>query len=349
MDTKPIKILHLLESNHFSGAENVVCQIIDLFKNENVEMIYCSPSGQIQESLKERNITYQELKNLSISEIRKVVKLINPDYIHAHDARMAVLASLAGFSGRLIAHIHGNHPNMRTMTVKSLSVAFCSLFWKKIIWVSDSSFEGYRFRKLVTNNSIVLPNIIRKKDVENSLMQAYGCDKEYDCIVLGRVNAIKDPFRAIKIFTKVSLSYPHFRAVFVGSGEMLEECKDYISKEKLDEFIEFKGFVNNPIGILNKSKMLVMTSVYEGTPMCAVEAMALGKPIVSTPTDGIVDLVDQDMTGYYSDNDDLLAQKIISILSDTQTYEQMVQSTLTRFDLLMDESEYIDKLSNIYK
>lgn len=349
MDTKPKKILHLLESNFFSGAENVVCQIIELFRNENVEMIYCSPSGQIQEALKERNITYQELKNLSITEIRRVVKLTNPDLIHAHDARMAVLASLAGFPGRVIAHIHGNHPNMRKLTAKSLLVAFYSVFWKKIIWVSDSSFEGYRFRNFVKKKSVVLPNIIRKKDVENRLSQAPVCEKEYDCIVLGRVNAIKDPFRAIKIFKEISLIKPDFRAVFVGDGDMLEECKSYVSKENLDKTIEFKGFVSNPIAILNKSKMLVMTSVYEGTPMCAVEAMALGKPILSTPTDGIVDLVDQDITGYYSDSNDFLAQKIISILSEPQTYDKMVRSTLSRFDTLMDEASYVKKLSNIYK
>ena len=54
-----MKILHLLQSNRFSGAENVVCQIIRMFENEpNIEMVYCSRDGQIREALNERNINY---------------------------------------------------------------------------------------------------------------------------------------------------------------------------------------------------------------------------------------------------------------------------------------------------
>ena len=47
-----MKVLHILASNRFSGAENVVCQIVDMFKGE-IEMAYCSPDGDIRNSLKE--------------------------------------------------------------------------------------------------------------------------------------------------------------------------------------------------------------------------------------------------------------------------------------------------------
>lgn len=38
-----MKILHLLQSSHFSDTENVVCQIIEMMKkDETIDMIYCS-------------------------------------------------------------------------------------------------------------------------------------------------------------------------------------------------------------------------------------------------------------------------------------------------------------------
>ena len=46
-----MKVLHLLASNKYSGAENMVCQIINLFSGE-IEMLYCSPKGEIEQSLK---------------------------------------------------------------------------------------------------------------------------------------------------------------------------------------------------------------------------------------------------------------------------------------------------------
>lgn len=342
------KVLHILESNYFSGAENVVCQIINMFRDSDVDMIYCSPSGQIQEALNERNIPHVSIDNLSIKEIRRVVKEVKPDVIHAHDAKAAVLVSLSGYASKVVAQIHGNHPNMRGITPKSLSVAFFSFFWKKIIWVSNCSLEEYKYKNVVRKKSLVLPNIIRKDDISNRLSQSYPCDKAYDCIILGRINSIKNPIRAINIIKSVKKLYPDFSAVFVGNGDLLEECQSLVRRENLSDTISFLGYINNPIGVLNKSKILLMTSIYEGTPMCAIEAMALGKPIVSTPTDGIVDLVEQNVTGFYSEDDDLIAEKIIALLKDRTAYEKMVESTKNRFDMLMDESSYIESLSIVY-
>ena len=54
-----MKVMHLLQSNRFSGAENVVCQIISMCKDENIEFVYCSQNGQIKEALDERKIKYR--------------------------------------------------------------------------------------------------------------------------------------------------------------------------------------------------------------------------------------------------------------------------------------------------
>ena len=53
-----MRIIHLLQSSKFSGAENVVCQIISMMENDDVEMAYCSCDGQIREALSERNIKF---------------------------------------------------------------------------------------------------------------------------------------------------------------------------------------------------------------------------------------------------------------------------------------------------
>ena len=50
-----MKVLHLLASNKYSGAENVVCQIIKMFSHD-VEMAYCSLNGPIEQTLKDKNI-----------------------------------------------------------------------------------------------------------------------------------------------------------------------------------------------------------------------------------------------------------------------------------------------------
>src|SRR5690625_6144843 len=82
-----VRILHLLRSNLYSGAENVVCQIIEMFKDSNFDMAYCSEDGQIKEILQNRNIKFFALKSFSYVNIKKVVKNFNPDIIHSHEDR----------------------------------------------------------------------------------------------------------------------------------------------------------------------------------------------------------------------------------------------------------------------
>ena len=54
-----MKVLHLLASNKYSGAENVVCQIIKMFNN-SVEMVYCSVDGPIAQTLKDKGIKWRQ-------------------------------------------------------------------------------------------------------------------------------------------------------------------------------------------------------------------------------------------------------------------------------------------------
>ena len=86
-----MKVLHVLSTNKYSGAENVVCQIIKMFPNE--EMVYCSPDGDISSQLKDFNVKFLPINKLSYNELKKVVQDFNPDVIHAHDLRACMVVS----------------------------------------------------------------------------------------------------------------------------------------------------------------------------------------------------------------------------------------------------------------
>ena len=51
------RILHILPSNSFSGAENVVCQIIQMYRDTpGTTMAYCCPEGPIRQTLERLEI-----------------------------------------------------------------------------------------------------------------------------------------------------------------------------------------------------------------------------------------------------------------------------------------------------
>ena len=145
-----MKILYLLGSNKFSGAENVVCTIIDVL-GDKIDALYCSPNGPIQDSLKERNINYYGLEKLSVRELRKVIKDFAPDIIHANDYRASVIAALSGFKGEIISHLHNNDPLAKTWNIKSIPYSITTFRYNKIIGVSNKVLEEAIFKKQIEN------------------------------------------------------------------------------------------------------------------------------------------------------------------------------------------------------
>lgn len=344
-----MKILHVLYSERFSGAENVVCQIIGMFRdNPDVEMIYCSPDGPIREALAQRKITYEPIEALNVAELRRVIDKTSPDVIHAHDMRASFVASRACKKIKLISHIHNNAFDSRGISVKSIAYALAAKKAERIFWVSESSFEGYAFHKLFAKKSEVLRNIV---DIP-ALYAKMADDTQnynYDLAYVGRLTYPKNPQRLIGVIAKAKELKNDIRVAVVGSGDLENEAKALCREYGIENNVDFRGFTANPLKILHDSKSMVMVSRWEGTPMCALEAMALGVPIVSTPVDGLKVLVIPDENGYLSDDDKELAEKIVQIATDTSLRRRLSENTLQKAKVLNDTKNYTSRLLAAYR
>ena len=83
-----MRILHLLKSNKYSGAENVVLTIMDVCSD--MDMVYASPDGSIREVVESRGHEFYPLNRPTIREVKKAIRELHPDVIHAHDFTMQV-------------------------------------------------------------------------------------------------------------------------------------------------------------------------------------------------------------------------------------------------------------------
>lgn len=342
-----MKVLHLLQSNRFSGAENVVFQIIRMFQNDDVEMLYCSRDGQIREAAAEHGVCFVPIGELSIKEVKRVIREHKPDIIHAHDMRAGFVASCACRKIPLVSHIHNNSFDSRGLSVKSVAYWFAGMKAKHIFWVSQSAFYGYVFHKTFEKKSTILYNIV---DID-SLYQKMKIDNhtyDFDIIYLGRLTYPKNPQRLIRVCEKVVKKMPNVKIAVIGTGDLEEETKALCSELNLQNNVYFLGFQSNPLKILHDSKAMVMTSRWEGTPMCALEAMALGVPIISTPTDGLKDLVVNNETGFLSNDDDILVEMCCKVVLDTEYQNTLSKNSYEKALQLMNIQKYKTKISNAY-
>ena len=114
-----IKVLHILSSKTYNGAENVVCQINSMLQGteDNIELIYCSLDGPVRSHIEENRIRFIPVSKIAKKEIARVIREVKPDIIHAHDMRAGFVAALAC----------GKIPLFRTSIITILTLEDCLL------------------------------------------------------------------------------------------------------------------------------------------------------------------------------------------------------------------------------
>ena len=87
---------------------------------------------------------------------------------------------------------------------------------------------------------------------------------------------------------------PSARFFLVGEGPLLGELQDQAARLGLGDRFVFAGFRRDIARTLSAFDLSVFPSLWEGTPITAFEALAMGKPIISTDADGLLDILTPD-------------------------------------------------------
>lgn len=344
------RILHITMSDTFSGAENVACQIISMFRNDSdTEMLYCGVEGpKIRNALQERNIKFVPIKERSPREVARVIRETKPTIIHAHDMKASFYVALTCGKTPFVSHVHNNNVDSRGLSVKSILYYYAAGKAKHIFWVSKSAYEGYAFHEKFKGKSSILYNVINAEEVYRKAAQDKN-EYNYDIVYVGRLTPQKNPQRLVEVLTGIEKKYPGMKAAIVGTGDLEAETKQKRRELNAEECIDMLGYSSNPYKIIKSAKIMIMTSRWEGLPMCALEAMALGVPIVSTPTDGLKEIVEDGKTGYLSNKDDVLIARCVDILKNEDLYQRLHQKTLEKAAVILDIKSYKSALDKVYR
>ncbi len=345
---QPIKIIHLLPSNRFSGAEHVILQIMELFKDDpKYEMWYVGGEGPIRDVLDKRKVKYRLLPTFSYGEIKQVISAIKPDIIHAHDVRASVMAALFGKHSKVISHIHVNWPWMKKINAKTLLYAMALPRMKQVLGVSQSVCDEYVFGRKLKNKFVVLPNVLDEKTIYQKA-EEFSIQEPIDLLFVGRLTPPKKPLLFLGIVEELVKKGLLVHAVMLGDGELKKDCHAYITQHHLEKYVSLKGFVPNPYPYMKATKLLVMTSCFEGFGLVAVEAMLLNTPVVGTPAGGLKDILLHTQS--------VIAQKqaefvsaIVNLLNNPAQLAQQAQIAQQHIKTYTDLDHYKETITQYYQ
>ena len=195
----------------------------------------------------------------------------------------------------------------------------------------------------VISNPISLEDIKRKSETDCNEI-----DYNADVIFLGRLTEQKNPLQFLKVFEYVKKKINTLKGCIVGDGPLYEDVKNYIDKRDLRNSIKLYGYQENPYPILNNCKILCITSKWEGFGLVAVEAMVLGKPVVSTNVGGLSDIID-DSCGKKCSSSSQFVDEIVHLMTESEYYDYKSKNARIRAMKFDTTNEYLKKIVNIYE
>ena len=143
-------------------------------------------------------------------------------------------------------------------------------------------------------------------------------------------------------------------------GELNAKNPSNIPKSELlqwveNRYIRYWGATNDIRHFIKKADVVVLPSYREGMPRAVLEAMAMGKPIITTNTAGCRESTDHNVNGYIVPiKDDLaLAEAMVKIYNlDQDEFDNMGKASRTKaleeFDEKIINQRYLDLAENIF-
>lgn len=106
------------------------------------------------------------------------------------------------------------------------------------------------------------------------------------------------PQKALPVlFDAISRTTSGVTLLVLGEGPLGSELRNLVARSGLQERIHFLGFRDDVADVVAAADVFCLSSVWEGIPLAAQEAISLGTPIVSTDVGGMSELITDRRSG----------------------------------------------------
>ena len=142
----------------------------------------------------------------------------------------------------------------------------------------------------------------------------------------------------------------NYKLIILGTGPIEDELHEYVKNNNISN-IEFKGFQQGEAltNYIRNARCVVLPSEwYENGPYSAMEAMALGKPLIVSNLGGLPELVDDTKNGYIYKSKEELKDKIQLMFDlSKEDYSSMCNESLSKAKEYFDAKKYVSELLDI--
>lgn len=371
-----MKVCFISHSSGRGGAERALLELVDALKERGVECYITLPRhGPLINELKNREVAYCIFpyrwwmgKNSPIWERigRTILNLVMIIPVARKIKRWGcnivctntITVCVGAFAARLLGlphvwYIHEFGYEDHGL-VFDLGSKFSLWLMNRLstICIANSYAVAKKYRQYIDPSKVkvIYQSVSVPQNVPAEKV-AFSPNAEIRCVIVGALQEGKRQEDAIRAIDKLVHMGIKVELCIIGDGDpkYRKYLHELVLKNKLDEYVKFVGYVENPFSFMKSADVVLLCSRYEAFGRVTIEAMKLGKPVIGARSGGTTELIRDGFNGLlYTPGDyEQLAEKIKYLYEHPDVARRMGENGLQWATERFNQTRYGEEMMAI--
>ncbi|MEP6575653.1 MAG: GT4 family glycosyltransferase PelF [Nitrososphaerota archaeon] len=209
-------------------------------------------------------------------------------------------------------------------------------------WESSLGLESSKI-KIIYNG--VDTNIFQPREIKRETRRP-------TVVYVGRIEIFKDIMTLLYAIKYATEKLPDINCLIYGACDDEEYAKtlvDSVCTLEIKDNVKFMGKTSKPADAYNAADAVVLTSLAEGFPFSIIEAMACGKPIVSTKVGGVPEALEGCGLLVKSRHPKEFSEALVSVLTDDKLKSTLSKNALDRARVIFSRVGMVKEYDQEYE
>jgi L-malate glycosyltransferase len=296
---------------------------------------------------------------LSYWRLHKLQRQLHFDLIHADMPLAGILARLAGRQHD-IPVIYTEHNLIERYHPLTRKVHEATFGWQECVLTVSEEVQS-SIRRAGGDRKTTVRTLLNGVPVDQVRSEAVGLAElrtelaiPADHRIVGSVAVFRTQKRMadwLAVAAQVARQEVDVTFLLVGDGPEMPMVQETVRALGLSERIRLPGFRADGRRCIGLMDLYLMTSQFEGLPIALLEAMTLGKPVVSTAVGGIPEVITDGQEGLLAPVGAItqLAQLVITLLGDATQRQLMGERGASKVEATYHIKQRVHAIEEVYE
>lgn len=297
--------------------------------------------------------------------LKDIIDKENYDIIHCHTPVGAMLARLAAMDARkkgtkVIYTAHGFHFFKGAPLLNWL--AFYPAEWllaplTDVLITINKEDHAFAQKKIRAKRIEYVPGVGIKTekfraplDIREKRSSLGFTDEDFLILTVAEMTPNKNHITVLKALESIKTKeeFKHIHYLICGRGEMWASLEAGAKEMGISDHVHFLGYRTDAPELYRCSDLFAFVSFREGLSVALMEAMSSGMCIVCTKIRGNVDLIEDGVSGCFTDNNpEALAEHIVKLCADPELRRTLGAGAAEKAKIYEEESVHA-QMKEIY-